>query len=213
MATKNTYYAELPKEYLDQILNYEGGYTEDKNDVGNQIKDASGKIIGYSATCRGITQSALDTAKKQGIVGQGVTIKSLLTDLESVRKIYSKNYYLKAKCDRLPHPLAFAHFDMAVNSGVGGRSSRGVALGAGANLQKTIAALGQKITIDGSVGPMTLAALDKVLETVSAKDVAAKYNDLREAYYHSIVRSRPANQKYLNGWLRRLNNVRKVCSK
>ena len=210
---KFTYYDSLPRDYLDQVLVYEGGYTEDKSDAGNIIRDKSGKIIGYSATCRGITAGALAAAKKQGLVAQTVTVKSLLNDLESVRKIYSKNYYLKGKCDQLPHPLAFAHFDMCVNSGIGGRNSKGTAIGAGANLQKVLIACGANIVLDGSIGPKSIAALDNILATKSAKDIAKMYNDQREQYYYAIVKARPANQKFLKGWLRRLNSVRAFCNK
>ena len=49
------------------------------------------------------------------MAGRDVTIESLTTDLESVRKIYEVNYYRRGKANLLPHTLAFAHFDVCVN--------------------------------------------------------------------------------------------------
>ena len=78
------YYKELPYKYFRLILNSEGGYVNDPTDRGGE-------------TNRGITLSALNTAKKQGLVSQNVTIKSLTDDLDSVYIIYNQNYYIKAK--------------------------------------------------------------------------------------------------------------------
>jgi len=97
----NKVYAQLPKEYLKQVLNYEGGYLSAEKAA--KLKDKGGE------TCRGITYNALQTAIKMGIVPPTVTVKSLLTDLESVRKIYEVNYYQASKSNIIPHPLSFSH--------------------------------------------------------------------------------------------------------
>lgn len=198
LPNKYTYYKELPESYLNQVLRWEGGYVNDIDDLGKE-------------TCRGVTIGALNAAKKQGLVAQSVTIKSLLNDIESVRKIYNVNYYLKGHCDQLPHPLAFAHVDCCINSGIGGKNKSGKAIGAGAILQKALVSMGANVVVDGSVGPKTLAALDDILTKKSAAEVAKVYNDIRQQYYHEIVAARPANQKFLKGWLNRLNDVRKFC--
>lgn len=207
----NTYYKELPDHYLSQVLKWEGGYTEDKDDAGNKYVLADGTIM-YTGTNMGITFRALQTAKSQGLVSKDLTVKDLTHNREAVRKIYNHNYFLAGKCDRMPNPLAFAHFDMCVNSGLGGRTKKGTAIGAGANLQKTILKLNGSVTLDGVVGPLTLKALAEVLTRHTPEEVTKVYNDTREAYYHSIVKNRPLNAKFLKGWLNRLNDVRKFCA-
>lgn len=192
------YFAELPEKYLKPVLNYEGGYVNDPDDPGGE-------------TARGITIGALNKAKEIGLVSSSLKVKDLLTDLDSVRKIYNVNYYKKGKCDQIPHPLAFAHFDMCVNSGPGGKSKSGRPIGAGANLQKVLIALGASIAFDGSVGPNTLAALDKILANYSPTALCKLYNDEREKYFNAIVTARPLSKKFLKGWLRRLNSVRALC--
>ena len=187
----NKMYAKLPHEYLKMILNFEGGLTKEK----------TASTEGF-LTNRGITEGALASAKKMGLVAQSVTIQSLTTDLESVRKIYETNYYLKSKCDKLPHPLAFAHLDLSVNGGVG----RGAI-----NLQNTINCFTtKKITVDGGIGPNTLNALNLVLSDVKINVFTKKYNDLREKFYRDLAASNPKRYSmFLKGWLNRLNSVRK----
>ena len=184
-------YPELPEAYLREVLKWEGGYANHPNDPGGE-------------TNRGITIGALNKAKSQGLVAQSVTIKSLTTDLESVRRIYGVNYYKKGKCDKMPHPLAFAHFDACVLNGLGG---------AGKLLQKTLNALGQSVAVDGAVGPKTLAALDVLAGRKTVKDIAAEYNRLRRELFHAIVQNREKSKTFLKGWLNRLNAVVAFCSK
>jgi lysozyme family protein len=186
-----TIYSELPESYLKEVLNYEGGYANDPVDRGGE-------------TNRGITIGALNKAKSQGLVSQSVTIKSLTADLESVRRIYSVNYYKAGKCDQMPHPLAFACFDACVNHGLGG---------GGQLLQKTLVSLGFPVAVDGAVGPKTLAALSSCLGKFTAIRIAEMYNDKREARYLGIVSSNPSQKKFLKGWLNRLAGVRRFAAK
>jgi type VI secretion system secreted protein VgrG len=186
-----TKYPELPESYLREVLRWEGGYVNHPNDPGGE-------------TNRGITIGALSKAKSQGLVAQSVTIRSLTTDLESVRRIYSVNYYKKGKCDEMVHPLAYAHFDACVLNGPGG---------AGRLLQKTLNRFGASVTIDGDVGPKTLAALYALIAHKAVKDIAVEYNRQRGEYFHSIVRNRPASSVFLKGWLNRLNSVIAFCAK
>jgi type VI secretion system secreted protein VgrG len=179
-----------PESYLKEVLRWEGGYVNDPDDRGGE-------------TNRGITIGALSKAKSQGLVPQTVTIKSLTTDLDSVKKIYEVNYYKAGKCDKMPHPLAYAHFDACVHHGLAG---------AGKLLQKMIVSFGQKIAVDGAVGPKTLSALETLTSTKPVASLCAEYNMKREERYRAIVRGKPSQAKFLKGWLNRLNSVRAFCA-
>lgn len=189
MLEKGKKYPRLPNEYLNEVLKYEGGFVNDPFDKGGK-------------TNRGITESTLKSAIKQGIVPSTVTIESLTNDLESVRKIYEINYYLRAKCDQMPHPLAFAHFDAAVNHGVGN---------AARFIQRTLNALGAALNVDAAIGPLTIAALEKTLAVVELDVIVKVYCDIRKSFYDAIVANNPSQQKFYRGWMNRLNNVRKFC--
>lgn len=188
---KNYTYPNLPSDYLQKVLNFEGGYCCNKYDSGGE-------------TNRGITLGALNKAKQDGIVPYSVTIKSLTNDLESVRKIYEKNYYIRSRANRIPHPLSFCHFDAAVNNGIGG---------SGKFLQRTlniyICKNDTKLVVDGGVGPLTINLLEKIIVTTNLNSLIIAYNNIREKYYYDIVANRPTQKKFLRGWLNRLNLVRK----
>jgi len=192
---KNKVYNELPEIYLKRTLNFEGGLTKNPKDSGNWY---GGKLYG---TNRGITMGALAKAQSEGLVGRDVTIESLTTDLESVRKIYEVNYYRRSKANLLPHTLAFAHFDACVNSGIG----------SGARfLQSTINKLlpynHKKLTVDGGIGPLTLNALAIVLANNEITEIAKIYNNYRE---NLIVTSKKINPIFKKGLINRINSVRK----
>lgn len=58
------------------------------------------------------------------------------------------------------------------------------------------------VDADGVLGKVTLGA-------INAKDPKTLFNelhDVRAAYYRAIVAKRPTNQKFLKGWLRRLDS-------
>ena len=189
MLEKGKKYSKLPNEYLNEVLKYEGGFVNDPLDRGGK-------------TNRGITESTLKSAIKQGIVPSTVTIESLTNDLESVRKIYEINYYLRAKCDQMPHPLAFAHFDAAVNHGVGN---------AARFIQRTLNALGATLSVDGAIGPLTIAALNQALAAIEIDVIVKVYCDIRKSFYDAIVTNNPSQRKFYNGWMNRLIKVKKFC--
>ncbi len=87
---------------LKQILIFEGGYVNHKNDLGG-------------ATNFGIIQTTYDSyrlskqLKKQSV--------RYITD-EEVADIYYNRYWLACGCDQMPSKLAVFVFDTAVNMGI-----------------------------------------------------------------------------------------------
>jgi lysozyme family protein len=97
--------------------------------------------------------------------------------------IYEAKYWQPAGCALLNARVAILHFDGAVNHGVGRENKF---------LQEIVHAVQ-----DGAVGPGT------------AK-LANAMNDLdrREKYYRDIVAANPSQARFINGWLRRINEMR-----
>jgi len=60
------------------------------------------------------------------------------------------------------------------------------------------------VTVDGIVGPKTLAALNKQNPAQFFNRIVAE----RKAYIDRICASRPINNKYKRGWLNRLNAIK-----
>lgn len=115
-----------------------------------------------------------------------------ITDLkwEGAKRVYYKRYWLAGDCQHLPARLAVLHFDGCVNHGVG-RAAKFLQMAVGANP-------------DGDIGPKTLAAVNAYDEFKACANVC----DQREAFYRRIVANNPPQGRFLNGWLRRINEMR-----
>jgi len=95
-----------------------------------------------------------DNRDPGGETNWGISKRSYpLLDIKALTKadakaIYLRDYWDKAQCNRLPPGVAFDYFDAAVNSGVG-QASR--------FLQRAVG-----VADDGHIGPMTLAAVQRM---------------------------------------------------
>ena len=82
-------------DWLDKVIELEGGYVNDPTDRGGETK-------------YGISKKAYPNED----------IKNLT--LERAKEIYIKDYVKPSKADLLPKELQYAHFDASVNHGVSG---------------------------------------------------------------------------------------------
>lgn len=161
---------------LPVILKHEGGYVTDPVDRGG-------------ATNFGVTQATYD-AWRASVREKVRPVKEITTD--EVEAIYHARYWLEAKCDALPWPASLAHFDAAVNHGVG----RAAHL-----LQE---ALG--VPVDGKIGPQTLAAAAKL----APAELVTRMLWERVEFYQLI--SKGEQVKFLRGWLARVLELRKAAA-
>lgn len=110
-------------------------------------------------------------AVKMGITFESFTawgrrhgLSATLHDLEQMTAdqaglIYFERYFVPARCTDLPTGVQYAHFDCALNSGV---------TGAAKDLQR---ALG--VTVDGEIGPVTLAAVKRIAPAALIEKICA----------------------------------------
>lgn len=93
---------ELFNRALQFVLKWEGGYVNNKDDKGG-------------ATNYGITQNTYNNwLKTQNLPAKDVRFITR----DEVEKIYYKNYWLKAGCDKMSPKFALLAFDTAVNMGL-----------------------------------------------------------------------------------------------
>jgi lysozyme family protein len=109
---------------------------------------------------------------------------------EAAKQIYYDKYWVAGGCALLSPRVAILHFDGCVNHGVGR---------AGKFLQEVVGA-----SQDGSVGPGTA----RLANAMNEFDVCRLLADRREKFYRDIVAAKPAQARFLNGWLRRINEMR-----
>lgn len=151
----------LPRSALDFVLAREGVNLA-KGDTGYSNKPYDpGKATNY-----GITQAAYDSYRRSGDLPTRPVRQIEYTE---VLAIYERDYWHYSTSDQFADSrprLALVNFDWGVNGGVG-RARR--------YLQSVVGA-----TIDGIVGPKTLAAIAAADESAAI----SRYLILRAAHYH-----------------------------
>lgn len=178
---------ETVHEIAQDIVAREGGYVNDPDDPGG-------------ATNFGVT---IHTMRRLGLdlTGDGrVDVRDVkaLTQRQAV-DIFIKHYFERPKIGQLPEPLQASVFDMYVNAG-----SNGVKI-----LQRLLGQMGLKVSVDGVLGPQSLAAAQQAMEMAPDHMVDA-YGIARRNYYFRLADKRPASRKYARtrkggkgGWITR----------
>lgn len=161
---------------LDHVLEMEGGFTDDAHDPGGPTN--LGITLAVFAAWKNIDLGASTRARLLR------ALKAI--DRETVTAIYRARYWDSAHCPELPEPLAFMHFDAAVNHGV---------VTAIRCLQEAVGT-----DVDGEIGPATRAAVARTPVTAALDAYAA----IRERRYRAL----PHFWRFGRGWLRRVATTR-----
>ena len=175
------------QDIADEIVAREGGYVNDPDDPGG-------------ATKHGVT---LATMRRLGIelTGDGQITAEDVKQLSvgQARDIFVRHYFEGPRIADLPEVLQPGVFDMYVNAG--GNAVR--------LLQKLLNDMGQRVAVDGVIGPQTAAAA--ALAAAAAPDhLTDAYGLSRRNYYYALGDRRPASRKYARrrdggkgGWITR----------
>ncbi|MCC4595048.1 N-acetylmuramidase [Xanthomonas campestris pv. phormiicola] len=164
--------------YLPQLLEFEGGYVDDPADPGG-------------ATNRGITLATFER-HAPSLLGEQPTLDALRPLApQQAGVIYRHAYWDMLDGDQIAsQPLAEILFDFDVKAG-----AEAVLL-----LQRILLQSGATgLDTDGEMGPATLAAL----QAADQARVYALYRQGRIDYYDRLAQERPADDRFLEGWLAR----------
>ncbi|MFM9943198.1 MAG: TIGR02594 family protein [Hyphomicrobiaceae bacterium] len=160
---------------LKLILAHEGGWSDDPFDPGG-------------ATNKGITLAVYARELRRDITADSIAeLKAELRRIPDtlVHRIYLERYWRPAHSPELPPALALFHFDTAVNMGVGTAARL---------LQDAL-----DVTIDGEIGPETLAAV----RAANLPALLARYADLRRRRYRALSHF----WRFGRGWLARVDTT------
>ena len=165
--------------YFPRIIASEGSvYENDPTDMGGCTK--------FGIILPTLKEYNLDV-NKDGVFSCD-DVKALT--IEDAKLIYKKMYWDYFKADSIKNQsLAEYIVDGAINQGKG-----------------TIAKYIQDIigvTADGLVGNKTIEAINNY----NSKELFDKLKAKREEKYHKIVANNPSQNKFLKGWLNRLNCI------
>jgi len=112
---------------------------------------------------------------------------------ETVKPFYKAMYWDKVKGDNLPAGVDYAVFDFAVNAGVA-RASK--------FLQRALGAVDDGVVGSGTLGMVAKADPAKLLQNFASQKIA---------FYTDLAQRNPSQQKFLKGWLARVNEVSKFA--
>ncbi len=172
-------------EIADEIIAREGGYVNDPDDPGGATK--------YGVTMHTMRRLGID------LTGDGKVTAADVRRLtrEQARDIYVEHYFRHPGIGGLPEVLQATVFDMYVNAG-----SNSVRI-----LQRLLNDMGEALTVDGVLGPLTLSAAHRAAEA-APKHIADAYGIARRNYYYTLGDARPASRKYVRrrdggkgGWI------------
>ena len=155
---------------LDMVLHHEGGFVDHPDDPGG----ATNKGITHKTYADFLDRPFEDVSELKNI------------PKEHVQKIYKTGYWDAVRADELPAGVDFCVFDWAVNSGPR-RAAKALQKAAGA-------------TVDGAIGPMTVAAVNSADAAQIIEDVTKE----REEFYRSLR----TFDTFGKGWLRRNKETR-----
>lgn len=174
---------------ISEVLGHEGGYVNDPDDRGKEtiwgITKATAMEYGWEAPMRNMPRSVA---------------------IQIYFKMFWRDRFDKVAALGMPR-LAYAMMDFGVNSGKG----RPVEA-----LQRSLNALnlnGQRwkdIAVDGDIGPATLAALaacQKALPGEAEELLTMCVNSIRLVFVTNLAERSPKQEKFMLGWLRRINAV------
>lgn len=172
---------------ISKTLETEGYYVNDPKDSGGE-------------TYCGIARNSNPNWKGWKIVDAHKPLKwnQKIQDAELERlviEIYDSKYYQPIKADRIDSDMIRTHlYDMGVNAGTGAAVKL---------LQKAINKVyGVTIATDGAIGNITLTYTNN---KAKLNELVNEFINQRRIYYQNLVKRKPTNQKFLKGWLNRVD--------
>ena len=162
---------------VPHILKFEGGYVDDPDDLGGE-------------TNKGVTFKTYKLyKKKRGLPEPSLGDLIRLSD-EEFKDILKTMYWNACKADFIEsQSVANAIVDWAWHSGTATAVKE---------IQKVL-----EVTADGIIGNVTLAAIN----SRSPLPLFGAVQQARIAYLARICNARPANQKFMKGWISRVRSM------
>ena len=175
------------QEIAEEIVAREGGFVNDPDDPGGATK--------YGVTIGTMRRLGLD------LTGDGQVNINDVRQLSRIqaRDIFVEHYFRRPGIDQLPEAIQASVFDMYVNAG-----ANAIRI-----LQRLLRKMGWMVTVDGAIGPQTIAASEAAYQS-ARKHFANAYGIERRNYYYRLADKRPASRKYARrrdgskgGWILR----------
>ncbi|MBM1219251.1 peptidoglycan-binding protein [Ponticoccus sp. SC2-23] len=161
------------REIAEGIVAREGGYVNDPDDPGGATN--------FGVTIHTMRRLGLDLDRDGTVTAADVRA---LTRGQAV-DIFVEHYFDRPRIAELPETIRPSVFDMYVNAG-----SNAVRI-----LQQLLRDMRIEVTVDGIIGPQTIAASQRAYEA-APEHLADAYGIARRNYYYRLADRRPSSRKY-----------------
>lgn len=175
------------KDIATAIVQREGGYVNDPDDPGGATN--------FGVTIHTMRRLGLDLNRDGQVDIRDVKALSRNQAID----VFITHYFEKPRIAELPKPLHATVFDMYVNAG--GNAIK--------ILQRLLSDMGQKVAVDGALGPMSIGAVHLAFE-IAPEHMVDAYAIARRNYYFRLADKRAASRKYARtraggkgGWIKR----------
>ena len=178
---------------INMVLLHEGGYANIAGDNGGE-------------TYRGISRKNFPTWEGWKVVDDKKPLKTneIITDEtleELVRAFYYDNFYIRLKIHKFTSMLISGHL---LCHGVNAGCKTSAKL-----LQKAINTITKaNISVDGVIGDITITHANN---ENNSEAIAQEFINNRIAYYNSLASKNTTQEKFLKGWLRRVDKTTNYC--
>lgn len=192
--TKNNFF----DDFYSLLMTNEGGYVNDENDPGGETYKGIARNMEPGSSWEG--WETIDKLKKKGQIERNKQFPELD---ESVRKFYNENYFnKKSRADEFnDRGLAAQYTDAFVNTGEGNAVK---------TLREAISNTSKELKDSFKVDKTSKASLsDEEIEYINKYSfkIYDKFKEARRNYYNKLVKYKPAQKKFINGWLNRIDEV------
>lgn len=176
------------------VAKWEGGLSDHPNDAGG--------ITNYGVSLKFLTDFQRREpmfCQSLGIAAPPVayTIRHLKKD--TAKAIFYKEFWLNNRLSELPPAIASFLYDSSVNHG-SSRAARFVQAACNSCNYN-------KLVVDGILGPKSRAAI----KYDDPRLVGAALQQ-RHDFYLNLVKSKPSQQVFLNGWMNRVYDLKKFIN-
>ena len=175
------------RQIAEEIVGREGGFVNDPDDPGGATN--------HGVTIHTMRHLGLDLNQDGAVTVSDVRA---LTRNRAI-DIFIRHYFERPLIAMLPDVLQASVFDMYVNAG-----SNAIKI-----LQRLLRDMGHSLTVDGVLGPVSIAAA-QTAHTNAPDHLVDAYGIARRNYYFRIADRRKASRKYARtraggkgGWIKR----------
>ena len=172
---------------IKEVLRREGGYVNDPDDPGGATN--------FGVTIHTMRRLGLDLDGDGDVDARDVRMLTI----DQAADIFKEHYFLRPRIDELPDVMHDTVMDMYINAG--GNAIK--------ILQRLLVKMGHAVTVDGALGPQSIAATHEAYKDAKGY-LRDAYGIERRNYYYAIGDRRRASRKYAmtrsggkGGWIKR----------